>query len=172
MSAERTSPARAAASRVWFAVFGAPLAWALQGLASWLLRSLACPHAPRDAASPAAAMDGTLLRSLEILVAAGALVAAVAALSVAISIWRHSCEAHPARAHGVGPHAARERTSVPAGGAAAVPRPSDAGRTGPPLRMRRERLAIAAMLVSLAFMIAIVRAAIGPLLLPLCAPAP
>jgi len=73
--------------RLWFAVLGAPAAWAAQGLLGWLVALGACGH-QGDASTPWLSPSG--LRGVEIVISAVALIVAASALSFGLKAWHRS----------------------------------------------------------------------------------
>jgi hypothetical protein len=73
--------------RLWFAIFGAPFAWAMQGLVGWYAASMVCD--PRND-------TGTIhlalahLGSIEAAIGGVAILIAAAALAVATAAWRET----------------------------------------------------------------------------------
>ena len=119
---EPPSPTRAD----WFALFGAPAAWAVQGIVAWWIERTACWTPAADAGAVPAG-----LRAAEVGVAVVAGVVAVAAL---LTAW--------SRLRGQGPPAAA--------------------------RSRPAFLAIASVLVAVAFLIGILLTAYAVAMLDLC----
>lgn len=72
--------------RLWFAILGAPIAWGIQGLMSWIIAEEACLGAQRHAAF----LSQTALRWLEIGISSAALVVAIAAVTISTREWRSS----------------------------------------------------------------------------------
>jgi hypothetical protein len=81
MSSQRNDLLRPSRS-VWFAIFGGPAAWAVQGLLGWYIASRACLGGLSVGAE----------RALEILLSVGALALGIAALSIGWRAWRRSGE--------------------------------------------------------------------------------
>lgn len=80
-SADTPRPPR----RLWFAIIGAPLAWAAQGAVSWLFVEEACLGAQRE---PAASSVFVRVISAGIFIAA--LIIGLAAISVSVREWSRS----------------------------------------------------------------------------------
>jgi hypothetical protein len=70
--------------QVWFAIFGAPIAWGIQGLLSWLIAEEAC----LGTAPQSGTHSSSTLYSVEITIFVLALVLGASALVLAIQSWR------------------------------------------------------------------------------------
>ncbi|MFC4313702.1 hypothetical protein ACFPN2_31805 [Steroidobacter flavus] len=74
-------PARPARS-IWFAILGAPLAWAAQGLIGWFVSARAC----------AGDLDSGGARVAELVISIVALIVALAGVGIGLRAWRHSAD--------------------------------------------------------------------------------
>jgi hypothetical protein len=76
------------AARVWYGIFGAPVAFGLQEMLDWLISSGACP-----AGAPAGVGGVPLFTHTKVIlwvISAGAIIAAAAALWIGTGEWRRS----------------------------------------------------------------------------------
>ncbi len=71
------------APRIWFAILGAPAAWAAQGLIGWFVAGRAC----------AGSLDSGGARTIEMIISALALIIALVGVGVGLGAWRHSGDA-------------------------------------------------------------------------------
>jgi len=86
-----STAAHAAAGALWFGLFGTPLAWSLQLLASYALTAHACFPAAEPLGEPA---DGNAWL-LALIASAAAAVVAVVAGTTAWRSWRATRNEHP-----------------------------------------------------------------------------
>ena len=129
-----------AAPLLWFGVFGAPAAWAAQLISNYALMAHFCYPVSTPLASP----EFGGVRLLAILISAGLLVVAVAALAVALRSWS------------VTRHETARRRSPPH---------HEAAETG---EGRTRFMAMSGILVSAVFTFGVLMASVPLLTMPIC----
>jgi len=95
MAATLVSTAPPPPRAIWFGILAAPAAWAIQGLAAWLVESHFCGNS--TPASTTVVPAG--VRATEVMICIVAGVIAVAALLLAVRRWRDSRDAGVASIH-------------------------------------------------------------------------
>jgi hypothetical protein len=113
------------AQRIWFAIFGAPAAWAAQGLIGWFVSSRVC----------AGHLAGGGVRTIEMIISIVALIVALIGVGIGMRAWHNSADPSLAAIHS---------------------------------EMRQDFLAAVSLIVSVAFTIGIVWAALSAFILPMC----
>lgn len=76
-------------ARIWFALWGAAAAWAVQGLSNWFFDASACFQ---GVPTPWGSLSGGAARAIGAVVSAAALLVALAAFGTAFTAFRRSHE--------------------------------------------------------------------------------